>query len=230
MVRPFLSPHQTYAQVLQSTPNPDPVRPPSPEKGNLQRARETSNSKTVKPPNNTPKPPKKIRSKPQTKEPTPTTGPTEEPTRNFSTFRWNLPLLASRGYTPYWGYQETSSNRNAVLDGLEHQFGLHRGPRSARILLFDSGMTVILAEEGVFITDTFDDERIALISRDPWKAEQIMVGVGFEAGREGPWRAKGQTYDAGAPNQEQDWFRFEEGWESPGSCHSDSDDDPKHWR
>ncbi|RPA77994.1 hypothetical protein BJ508DRAFT_309607 [Ascobolus immersus RN42] len=158
-------------------------------------------------------------------EQAPKDGPTN-PNDN-ATFSWNMALLRPHGYRYQWLPTETTSDRAAIFDSIEDHYGLHRGPSTARILMHEENRYVFLAEEGVFVTDTLEYERIALVSRDAWKSQQILSEVGIH-GREGPWRAMGSVYDAEAENQEWDWYRYEEGWRSPVQYDSDWDD-PSFW-
>ncbi|RPA77993.1 hypothetical protein BJ508DRAFT_309606 [Ascobolus immersus RN42] len=143
-------------------------------------------------------------------------------------FTWNMPRLEKKGFRYHWLPNESEEDREEFFEELEFLFGIHRGSKTARILIHYNSRYVFLAEEGVFATDTLEIDRIALISRDPYKAEDILCEQGI-AGREGPWRAMGQKYDADGPNQEHDWYEYEEDWESPVSYHSDSDD-PSFWK
>ncbi|RPA77775.1 hypothetical protein BJ508DRAFT_309887 [Ascobolus immersus RN42] len=140
-----------------------------------------------------------------------------------SEFKWCMECMDKRGYMYFFGEKETEAQRELFF-GMVEDFGIRCGSPSAQIL-FQRGYDryVFLAEDGVYATSDLDIERIALVSRDPWRAQEILVEQGV-MGAEGPWRAEGMRYDVNAENQESDWYKHEPGWQSPASHYSGSDD------
>lgn len=143
-------------------------------------------------------------------------------------FRWDMERMKDRNYVYFFWNGENEKARDEFFGALERKYGIRQGPPTARILYQEyADRYVFVAEDGVYATDTIECERIVLISRDCWKAQEILLTKGL-IGAEGPWRAEGQKYDAEAENQEADWYRNLPGYESPVSYHS-SDDDPSYW-
>jgi hypothetical protein len=107
-------------------------------------------------------------------------------------FRWDMERMKDRNYVYFFWNGENEKARDEVFGALERKYGIRQSPPTARILYQEyADRYVFVAEDGVYATDTIECERIVLISRDCWKAQETLLTKGL-IGTEGPWRAEGQ--------------------------------------
>lgn len=120
-------------------------------------------------------------------------------------FEWDMNKMEEIGFEYLYYHGETAKLRDWFFGNYEYRWGIKQGSPSARILIDSEGggpsQHLFLAEDEVYITGGTGDERIALVSRDPWRAQKIICEHG-DSGFEGPWREDGQKYNVNAPNQD----------------------------
>lgn len=109
-------------------------------------------------------------------------------------FVWNLEALEKNSYFVVLGTEKETEMRDEFFQEIEKKFKIKKGPLAPVLLQEGPDRYAFVAEDGIYVTDTLDSEKIALVAENYWKAQELLI-AGGSSGYEGPYRRMGRRYD-----------------------------------